>query len=172
MTARKVARLRDVRDCWGCTACVKACRRQAIAYYLAADLGGAGAKLFAVDEKQTLTWKLEFPDGSEQSTRASRHALVDRQRLDRADVDGLRQVVKQYGFDGLIVGVRRDEEGSRSKSRRIFRRGITSECIRSSHGASSTFGSTFDASRFRSSICILPRTDGATEVSDASAVPE
>ena len=67
VTARKVARLRDVRDCWGCTACVKACRRQAIAYYLAADLGGAGAKLFAVDEKQTLTWKLEFPDGSEQS---------------------------------------------------------------------------------------------------------
>ena len=37
--------------------------------------------------------------------------------------DGLRQVVKQYGFDGLIVGVRRDEEGSRSKSRRIFLRG-------------------------------------------------
>ena len=28
VTARKVARLRDVRDCWGCTACVKACRRQ------------------------------------------------------------------------------------------------------------------------------------------------
>ena len=31
--------------------------------------------------------------------------------------EGLKQVVKQYGFDGLIVGVRRDEEGSRSKER-------------------------------------------------------
>ena len=31
--------------------------------------------------------------------------------------EGLKQVVKEYGFDGLIVGVRRDEEGSRSKER-------------------------------------------------------
>lgn len=31
--------------------------------------------------------------------------------------EGLKQVVKNYGFDGLIVGVRRDEEGSRSKER-------------------------------------------------------
>ena len=31
--------------------------------------------------------------------------------------ESLKQVVKKYGFDGLIVGVRRDEEGSRSKER-------------------------------------------------------
>ena len=31
--------------------------------------------------------------------------------------EGLQQVVRKYGFDGLIVGVRRDEEGSRSKER-------------------------------------------------------
>ena len=31
--------------------------------------------------------------------------------------EGLQQVVKKYKFDGLIVGVRRDEEGSRSKER-------------------------------------------------------
>jgi sulfate adenylyltransferase subunit 2 len=31
--------------------------------------------------------------------------------------DALRDVVKTYAFDGLIVGVRRDEEGSRSKER-------------------------------------------------------
>ncbi len=31
--------------------------------------------------------------------------------------DGLQQVVSQYEFEGLIVGVRRDEEGSRSKER-------------------------------------------------------
>jgi sulfate adenylyltransferase subunit 2 len=31
--------------------------------------------------------------------------------------DGLKQVTKKYKFDGLIVGVRRDEEGSRSKER-------------------------------------------------------
>jgi sulfate adenylyltransferase subunit 2 len=31
--------------------------------------------------------------------------------------EGLNQVTKIYGFEGLIVGVRRDEEGSRSKER-------------------------------------------------------
>ena len=31
--------------------------------------------------------------------------------------EGLQQVVRRYRFDGLIVGVRRDEEGSRSKER-------------------------------------------------------
>lgn len=37
--------------------------------------------------------------------------------------EGLQQVVKEYGFDGLIVGVRRDEEGSRSKERVFSERG-------------------------------------------------
>ena len=58
------ADIRDVRDCWGCTACVKTCPRQAIAYRLSAELGGAGAKLFAEDKKQTLTWRIEFPNGT------------------------------------------------------------------------------------------------------------
>ncbi|MGL4760725.1 MAG: sulfate adenylyltransferase subunit CysD [Sarcina sp.] len=31
--------------------------------------------------------------------------------------EGLNQVVKNYGFEGLILGIRRDEEGSRSKER-------------------------------------------------------
>lgn len=31
--------------------------------------------------------------------------------------EGLQQVIRKYEFDGLIVGVRRDEEGSRSKER-------------------------------------------------------
>lgn len=31
--------------------------------------------------------------------------------------EALQQVVHEYGFEGLIVGVRRDEEGSRSKER-------------------------------------------------------
>lgn len=37
--------------------------------------------------------------------------------------EGLQQVVEKYGFDGLIVGVRRDEEGSRSKERVFSERG-------------------------------------------------
>ena len=59
------AEIRDVRDCWGCTACVKICPRDAIHFYLAADLGGSGGKLFARDSQDTLTWILKLPNGIE-----------------------------------------------------------------------------------------------------------
>ena len=59
------AEIRDVRDCWGCCACVKICPQNAICYQLSADLGGAGAKLFANDEKNALKWIVKFPNGAE-----------------------------------------------------------------------------------------------------------
>lgn len=55
--------IRDVRDCWGCCACVKICPVNAIAYQLSADLGGAGAKLFAQDSKTKLIWQILKPNG-------------------------------------------------------------------------------------------------------------
>ncbi len=61
---KKVA-IRDVKDCWGCTACIKICPKNAIYYQLSADLGGAGTKLFANDEKNALKWTLKFPNGAE-----------------------------------------------------------------------------------------------------------
>ena len=61
------AQIRDVRDCWGCTACVKECPREAIFYYLAADLGGAGGRLYARDTQDSLNWVMKWPDGSEDS---------------------------------------------------------------------------------------------------------
>ena len=57
------AACRDVRDCWGCCACVKICPKGAIAYQLSADLGGAGAKLFADDSPTKLTWQILKTDG-------------------------------------------------------------------------------------------------------------
>lgn len=57
------AKIRDVRDCWGCTACVKICPVDAICYQLSADLGGAGAKLFAKDSPTKLTWQIKNADG-------------------------------------------------------------------------------------------------------------
>lgn len=41
--------------------------------------------------------------------------------------EGLQQVVKKYDFEGLILGIRRDEEGSRSKERVFSERNIDSE---------------------------------------------
>ena len=41
--------------------------------------------------------------------------------------DGLQQVVTKYQFEGLILGIRRDEEGSRSKERVFSERNKDSE---------------------------------------------
>lgn len=41
--------------------------------------------------------------------------------------EGLQQVVKKYEFEGLILGIRRDEEGSRSKERVFSERNADSE---------------------------------------------
>lgn len=41
--------------------------------------------------------------------------------------EGLQQVVKKYEFEGLILGIRRDEEGSRSKERIFSERNAESE---------------------------------------------
>lgn len=60
------AHIRDARDCWGCTACVKACPHSAIFYTLEASLGGAGGRLYAEDQKDTLAWILKLADGEEQ----------------------------------------------------------------------------------------------------------
>ncbi len=57
------AHIRDVRDCWGCTACVKECPRQAIYYYLAADLGGSGGRLYAQNNDKEIKWQMLWLDG-------------------------------------------------------------------------------------------------------------
>lgn len=38
--------IRQVRDCWGCTSCIKECRHDAIRFFLGADVGGN--QLYAV----------------------------------------------------------------------------------------------------------------------------
>ena len=54
------------RDCWGCTACVKECPKNAIFFTLEAELGGAGGRLYAEDSDETLSWVLKLADGAEQ----------------------------------------------------------------------------------------------------------
>lgn len=71
------AQLRDARDCWGCTACVKACPRAAICYTLEASLGGAGGRLYVEDRQETLTWVLRLADGEEQRITVEKHQAND-----------------------------------------------------------------------------------------------
>ena len=39
------AYIKEPRDCWGCTSCVKECRAEAIDFFLGADIGGRGSTL-------------------------------------------------------------------------------------------------------------------------------
>lgn len=73
----RLATIRDVKDCWGCTACVKACPKNCICYQLSADLGGAGSKLYAIDEKTTLTWIIDQPTG------IKRKVIIDKTQSNR-----------------------------------------------------------------------------------------
>lgn len=52
------------KDCWGCTACVKECKNNAINYYLGADLGGNGAYLYTTQNEEELKWHIN-KDGKE-----------------------------------------------------------------------------------------------------------
>ena len=42
--------IRQVRDCWGCTSCIKECRHDAIRFFLGADVGGRGASMVVSEE--------------------------------------------------------------------------------------------------------------------------
>lgn len=68
------AKICDVRDCWGCTACVKECAQDAIFYYLSAGIGGAGGRLYAHDTDSTLTWEMQFADGNSQKIVVAKNA--------------------------------------------------------------------------------------------------
>ena len=49
-------------ECWGCASCLKACRAGAIAYYLAADIGGRGGRMQVVQEGRFSRWIITLPD--------------------------------------------------------------------------------------------------------------
>lgn len=55
--------IRDVRDCWGCTACLKECRTGAIQYFLGADIGGMGSTLLVEQSDEMFRWKITSPEG-------------------------------------------------------------------------------------------------------------
>ncbi|GMA97635.1 ferredoxin family protein [Pelosinus sp. IPA-1] len=57
--------IRYLKECWGCTSCVKECSFNAIQYYLGADMGGKGSFLYTKQEGQLLHWIVVLPDGTE-----------------------------------------------------------------------------------------------------------
>lgn len=63
----KTAAIRDVRDCWGCTACLKECPVGALHYFLGADLGGTGATMTIKRESHYLHWNISLPSGEQKT---------------------------------------------------------------------------------------------------------
>lgn len=57
------AEIRRIRDCWGCTSCVKECGTGAIRFYLGADMGGRGCTLTVKEKGDLSIWTIEAPDG-------------------------------------------------------------------------------------------------------------
>ena len=52
------------KDCWGCTSCIKECSRDAIRFFLGADVGGRGASMIVSEKPDISTWTVEKPDGT------------------------------------------------------------------------------------------------------------
>ena len=59
----KKAKMLYLRDCWGCVSCVKECPRQAIEFFLGADIGGRGSVMTVEKDGQFNNWNIVKPDG-------------------------------------------------------------------------------------------------------------
>ena len=55
--------IRNIRDCWGCTACLKECHMGAILYFLGADMGGMGSMLSVKEKGDVRIWRVDSPNG-------------------------------------------------------------------------------------------------------------
>ena len=51
------------KDCWGCVSFVKECKKDAIDFYLGADIGGRGSKMRVKSQGDMIYWNIERPDG-------------------------------------------------------------------------------------------------------------
>lgn len=60
--AGRKAKIREVRDCWGCTACMKVCPVSATGYFLGADLGGSGSTMTIERQGHYYHWHIRKPD--------------------------------------------------------------------------------------------------------------
>lgn len=58
--------IKHEKDCWGCTSCLKECKKDAIQFFLGADIGGKGSVLSVTEEGDNCIWKVENPFGKKQ----------------------------------------------------------------------------------------------------------
>ncbi|MDO4617520.1 MAG: ferredoxin family protein [Lachnospiraceae bacterium] len=61
------AYIKRERDCWGCTSCLKECKKGAILFFLGADMGGRGSTLSIREEGALRKWTVTDPSGITQT---------------------------------------------------------------------------------------------------------
>ena len=66
------AYIKEPRDCWGCTSCLKECKIGAIAFFLGADIGGRGSCLSIQDDGGLRHWKITDPQGRSETITVNR----------------------------------------------------------------------------------------------------
>jgi len=54
--------IKNAKDCWGCTACLKECPTGAIKYFLGVDMGGKGGYLYTRSRKNHIEWHIVSSD--------------------------------------------------------------------------------------------------------------
>ena len=65
MDENNKAYIRDVRDCWGCTSCLKECGQGAVHFFLGADIGGMGSTLAYERFGDIVNWIVTMPTGEQ-----------------------------------------------------------------------------------------------------------
>lgn len=57
------AYIKYLKNCWGCTSCIKECPVHAVNFYLGADIGGMGSLVHTEKDGDILRWIINHPDG-------------------------------------------------------------------------------------------------------------
>jgi sulfate adenylyltransferase subunit 2 len=87
------------------------------------DTGKKFAEMYAFRERYAAEWNLDLKVESCPPIEAVDPTLPPAARSAARKTEGLKRALEKYGFDGLIAGIRRDEEPTRAKERVFSPRG-------------------------------------------------
>lgn len=60
------------KDCWGCTSCLKECKKGAVQFFLGADMGGRGSTLSVEEKGDIRIWSVTDVKGNTQQIEINR----------------------------------------------------------------------------------------------------
>lgn len=60
------------KDCWGCASCLKECHTGAIGFYLGADIGGMGSRMYVTEEGDYFHWNVTKATGETETITINR----------------------------------------------------------------------------------------------------